>query len=59
MVTQTPSFLKHEKYKLGIWLDGNYYIFKIEEDGWIICAGPYLTEEEAYPDLRNIICERQ
>ena len=59
MDTKIPSFLKHEKYKLGLWLDGNYYIFKVENDNWTIYTGPYLTKEEAYPDLRNAICEQE
>lgn len=59
MVTQTPSFLKHEKFKLIQNFDGSYSIIEIMEDEWKPLFGPYLTPEEAYADLRNIICERQ
>jgi len=59
MVTQTPFFLKHEKFKIIQNFDLTYSIIEIIDDKWIPLFGPYMSPEEAYPDLRNIICERQ
>ena len=59
MDTQIPYFLRHEKFKLIQNFDGSYSIIEIMGDKWIPLFGPYLSPEEAYADLRNIICERR
>ena len=57
MDTQTPYFLRHERFKLIRNFDGCFYIIEIQGDKWRPIAGPYITEEEAYSDIKNIIAE--
>jgi len=57
MVTQTPSFLKHEKFKIIQNFDLSFSIIEISDQTWKPVSGPYLSKEEAEVDLRNIICE--
>jgi hypothetical protein len=57
MDTQTPYFLRHEKFKLIQNFDGSYSIIEITKKDWVPVLGPYMTPEEAFPDMRNLINE--
>ena len=59
MASQTPSFLKHEKFKIIQNFDLTYSIIQIDNTEWRVLFGPYMTAEEAFPDLRNLICEQE
>jgi hypothetical protein len=59
MDTQTPYFLRHEKFKIIQNFDLSYSIIEIDGNDWKPIFGPYMTKEEAYPDLRNLICEQR
>lgn len=44
------------KEKLGIirYFDGTFAIIEVKGETWEYVCGPYLSHEEALPDLRNL-----
>ena len=54
---KTQSSLKQENYKIVQNFDYSYSIIVIRDFEWNLVAGPYLTQEEAEVDLRNLINE--
>jgi hypothetical protein len=43
----------------GLTFDGSFAIIEMTDKDWFVVAGPYLTPEEAQPDLRILQYENR